>query len=310
MPSRETLEALQSDEFLAGLALGFGALTVGVLIVYVWRQWRNDPAGPAGLLSAVAAAVALSLTSDVDPGLWIGIGLLALGGAIHPVVRGLPGSSAILAIPGAWWVARQVELPGAEWVSWLLLLWIVVAASLVSDFDLHFADRGYGPVLMAISIAGMFVTLPDTEEVLVVLGAVLPVTLLAWPRPLTYLGPAGAYPLLGIVAWVIAEGGRGRESSVVGAAACLGFLALEPVVRHWRGRTFLDRSPARWWLLPLVMSCHLGFVLVAARVAGLADTPERAALVVAGAAAVTIALLATIGATVGPGHRRVSAGPR
>lgn len=278
MPSRETLDAFTSKEFLAGFAFGLIALALGALVVYVWHQWRNTPAPIVGVLLTVTAIAALQTTRDLSSNLWVGIILLTLGGALYPWATRVPLLPVALAIPGAWWVTRIVELSGVAWVSWLLFAWIVVGAPLVTSFDRHFVDRGYGPILLVISIAGMFTTLPDTEEILVLFGVALPLALLAWPKVAGSLGAVGVYPAFGLLAWVITTGGRGRESAVVGATASLALLVLEPLIRWWRSRTFLDRIPNKWWWVPMTAGLQLVIVLLATRVAGLIDASQRAAI--------------------------------
>ena len=292
MPSRDTFDAFASDEFLAGLGFGSAAFAIGVLVIYVWRQWRSDAVPIGGALMTAAAAAGVQGTFAPSTDLWVGIAMLVGAGALYPWARRVPFLAAALAAPGAWWVTKVVDLPGADWVPWLLFGWIVVSAPLVSSLDRHFADRGYGPILLLIAIAGMFTTLPDTEEILVVFGAALPLVLLAWPKPLASLGAAGVYPALGLLAWVIAVGGRGRESAIVGAVACLGLFILEPPIRWWRTRTLLDRIPAAWWGAPAMAVSQLVVVLLAARVAGLRATAFQAAVVALIVAGVTAAAIA------------------
>jgi len=211
VPSRETLEAFASDEFLTGLAYGIGALILGLVVAYLWRRRCNTPAPVVGLLLTGGALAGLSATRGLPSDLWIGLVLLAVAGGLYPWARRVPLLAAVVAIPGAWWVTQVVELPGARWVPWLLFAWIVLGAPLVTSFDRHFQDRGYGPVLVAISIAGMFVTLPDTEEILVVFGVAVALVFLAWPKVFGSLGAVGIYPLLGVLAWVIAFGREGTR---------------------------------------------------------------------------------------------------
>ncbi len=279
MPSREILDAFTSEEFLTGLVFGLAALALGALAVYVWRRWRDAPAPIVGVLLTMAVLAATRATREPSSDLWFGIVLLALGGVLYPRTRSVPLLPAALAVPGAWWVTRVVDLQGAAWVPWLLFAWIVVGAPLVTNFDLHFADRGYGPILLLVSIAGMFTTLPDTEEILVLFGVAVPLALLAWPKVVASLGAIGVYPALGMMAWAIANGGRGRESAIIGATASLALLVVEPLIRWWSNRTLLDRIPNRWWWVPVVAGLQLVVVLLVARVAGLSDTPQRAALV-------------------------------
>lgn len=279
VPSRATFDLFTSDEFIAGLGLGLVALVIGVLTVAEWRRWRRTAVPMVGMLLTATAGAAIWQTRDAHQDLWFGIVLLAAGGAAFPWARRVPFFPAVLALPGAWWVTRIVDLPSADWVLWLMFGWIVVAAPLVSSFDRHFSDRGYGPVLLLIAVGGMLATLPDTEHILVVFGAALPLVLLAWPKAWASLGSIGVYAALGLLAWVIAVDGRGRESAVIGAVACLGLMVVEPLIRWWRKRTLLDRIPPTWWGSLVVGTMQLVVVLLAARVAGLRDAPLSAAVV-------------------------------
>ncbi len=281
MPSSSTLDAFVSDEFVAGLVFGFAAFAIGVLIVYVWRQWRQSPVPVVGSLLAVAAAAGLLLTAEPPSTLWVGAGLLAAAGAMDPWAQRVPLLAVVLAGPGAWWVAQVTELPGPVWVPWAVFAWIAVGGPLLASFDRHTAHAGYGPVLLAISVGGMFTTLPDTELVLVLFGAAVALAFLAIPYGAASLGAFGTYPLVGVIGWVIAVDGRGRESAVIGAMACLGLLAVEPMVRWWRRQTLLDAIPIAWWRPPVVAVIQVGLVLIAARVAGLMTDPQPAALIAA-----------------------------
>jgi len=281
VPSQDTAAALlTSDEFTRGVVAGFVALAVGLAIVPLWRRGRDSAVPIVGLLLTAAAGGVLFAGFDVPDGLGFGLALLAVGGALCQLVRLGPVLNAAVAVPGAWLVASVVEYPGSQWVPWLLFGFIVFGAALVSDFDRHFAGRGYGPILLVISIAGMFATLPDTEEILVVFGAALPLVLLAWPKVFAFLGASGIFPALGLLAWVIAVDGRGRESAVIGAVACLGLLVIEPVVRRWGATTLLDRLSATWSQALAVAGAQAIVVLLAARVVGLRET-SAAALILA-----------------------------
>jgi hypothetical protein len=168
---------------------------------------------------------------------------------------------------------------------------------LVADFDARWGRQGYGPVLFAISLAGVYVTVPDTEQALVALGAALPLAFLGWPWPLASLGRLGAYAATATLVVVVAAGGVGRASAMVGGVACLGIFLVEPVAAGLgpRRQGVLERVPAGRWGTPVVATVHLGLVLVAARVAGLQPSAGRAALVVAAelGLAVTLALATT-----------------
>jgi hypothetical protein len=260
------------------------------------RGLRARPVAVAGLLYAAAFAVALSRTFGLPGGLALGLVALAAAGAVSG--QRVPGPLApLLAVPGAWLVVARSGLALEQWARLLVGASIVLGGWLVADFDARWRRRGLGPVLLAISVAGVYVTVPDTEQALVALGVALPVALLGWPWPLASLGRAGAYAATGALLWVVAAGSGGRGSAVVGGVACLGLLAVEPLARLLDPR----RESVLEWLPPgrggVVAAAlpHLGLVYLAARVAGLRPTvaPAVAIASLAFCATTLLALVAT-----------------
>jgi len=184
-----------------------------------------------------------------------------------------------------------------RWVQLLVGAAIVLGSWLVADFDARWRRQGLGPVLLAASAAGVYSTVPDTEQALLALGVALPLALLGWPWPLASLGRAGAYTATGVLLWVVAAGGSGRGSAVVGGVACLGLLAVEPVARLLDPdrQSVLGHLPDGRWGAAAVALLHLGLVYLAARVAGLRPTVATAVTIalVDFAVAVAAALLLT-----------------
>lgn len=130
-------------------------------------------------------------------------------------------------------------------------------------------QRGVGPAATPlpffISLLGIYVTVPDTETALVLLGVTGPLAV-AW-RPLGWSRARwiGAAAMAAITTLAVVSGGRGRESSIVGALAALAVIGLL-MCRNWPQPT----------LTPLLI--HLVLVGWWSRVAGRADS-ARAALV-------------------------------
>jgi hypothetical protein len=145
-------------------------------------------------------------------------------------------------------------------------------------------------------------TLPDTEAALAVCGAAIVVALGAWPMRVASIGACGALPLAGLMAWTARLGGSGRPSSIIGAAACIGLLAVEPATRVLRGLragpldVIARPSRGRWWTFPAVAVVQLALVFVAARVAGLSKTVDRATVIVVteGGLALLLSVLLTL----------------
>jgi hypothetical protein len=266
---------LHRTEFITGLVAGGVALALRVLASAGSRaRARPDREwGSAGLLFAGAALVGLDRTHEVPGGLLVGTALAALGIAIAgTAVKGtaplrLAARLAAL-VPGAWVVAAHSAIPGERWVRVLVFATIVAGSALVADLDHRTARVGLGPVLFALSVGGVYVSVPDTEQALVLLGVAAPVALLGWPLR-TGLGHAGSAAAVAVFAWTAAVGGVGRPSSIVGAVGCLGLFVVGPAIRR----------PARL-PSPLLAGAHALLVLISARVAGLRPTVRAAVTVV------------------------------
>jgi hypothetical protein len=80
--------------------------------------------------------------------------------------------------------------------------------------------------------------------------------------------------------WAAAVDGRGRPASVIGAAACLGLLAVEPIARVVTRRSIHVLLPQPLAVIPFAV-VHLGAVYAASRIAGLRrDTGEAATIAI------------------------------
>jgi hypothetical protein len=106
------------------------------------------------------------------------------------------------------------------------------------------------------------------------------------------LGSEGSFLAIAVFMWVTAAGGGGRAPSIIGSAACLGLLLLEPAlvaVRPVLTRRY--ESLRRNWLGAVIASIpQFILVLICSRVAARFDTELPAILVVLFAYAVTLVL--------------------
>jgi hypothetical protein len=266
------LEVFQTPQFVMGARCGAFALAVGVLTGWMWRRRRNEPAPIAGILFVAASLAGLAMFRPLPPSGLTGLALLALAGSLSRLTRRITILPALVAAPGAWLLAFATNLPGPGWVRWLAFGSIAAGAPLAAAFDSKPRRTMLGPVLFAVSVAGVFATVPDTEEALLLLGAIAPVALLAWPFRLATLGDVGSHIAVGLLIWVAVIGGEGRSASVIGASGCLAILALEPIARSLPGSARMRIPPA------ISIALHLAVVYVASRVAGLRTDPVEAAL--------------------------------
>jgi hypothetical protein len=284
------------DELISGLATG--ALALLAATVQSRRHAHHVPV--AGLVMTAAALVAVSRTWSVVPGASVGLGGVALTLAWLDRRRPRCGPSftagAVLIAPFA--AVLAVDASPTGWVRGLVGAAIVLGATAASQTEAAWGDAGLPPVLYAITAAGVFAAVPDTEQAAVLLGASVPLALAGWPLAHVRLGPAGAGAAVALLVWVAAVGGRGREPSIVGAVACLGLLVTLPAGR-WRARRIglvgaVGRS--EYVAIPVV-GAHLAIVAVASRVAGISSDLDVAATVAAATALAALAAGAWLGGT-------------
>jgi len=100
------------------------------------------------------------------------------------------------------------------------------------------------------------------------------------------------------MAWTAAVGGVGRPSSAVGAVACLGVLAAEPLAQALGSRygIALEQAARRSWGQLPVGLLHLVLVYLGSRVAGFRSSVITAAVVAGAALAGGVALFLFLGA--------------
>ncbi len=284
-------------EFQAGLVIGLLGLGLVLLAGALLRlsSGQGRPLPVAGLVVVGAGVAALAQTDLLADNLALGLGALVLGGLVADISRAGWPATVLLAVPGAWLTAFATDLPEGTWIRVAVLAGVVGGGTLLSDFDARWGRRGLAPVLLAVSILGIYATVPSTDQALVLVGLALPLALTSWPWPVASLGVAGSLASSGLVAWTIAVGGAGRTSSIVGGLACLGLLVLEPVTRGIRR----DRPSALELLISprprsvvVIALAHLVVVYVASRVAGLRATVAEATVILAVEVTVVLAVLA------------------
>jgi hypothetical protein len=303
-------DLLTDDGFRTGLVLGLVAAVATGLAAAIARPVRPW----AGLAFGVATVVAMAdRFSDADRfpvtgELVVGLAVLTAGGILTarwPLVVRMAA-----AVPGAVIVARSADLtevtdlavPG--WAAPAIVVATVVGGALAGECDRAPALRRHGlpPVMLAVTVLGVYATTPDTEHARVLAGVALAIALLGWPRPLASLGVAGSFVAVALVSWTAVVDGLGRPGAIVGGVACLGLLAVEPAVR-WaldarRARHPLPRSPAQPSAALrdalTVGALHVGLVAACSRVAGLRTSATQALVISAVAYAVAATALVAL----------------
>jgi hypothetical protein len=250
-------------------------LTAGVASLLAMCMARRTLRSIALGIAAVAGVLAgLSAEDVLKAALPIGLVLVAFG-ALASERRPIVVRAAALAPGGLLLVTTAAEgTPG--WARVLAFVTVIAAGPAGAAFDRHSPTLTFG--LLAISALGAYATVPDTEQARALVGALLPVAVIAFASRRV---PESSGPTLGValVAWVALVGGVARPGSVVGAIGCLGVLAL--------GRLPRRSVPV------LVVAVHIAVVAVVSRVAGLQQSAWTAAVVVVPVMVVAAAVLAS-----------------
>jgi hypothetical protein len=300
-------DLLANGGFRTGVVLGLGAC----IAVVIGTAGRRGLVPWIGVAWTVAAVVGFADRFSVEAGFVVGLAVLALG--------------CFLARRRGWWIRLAAVVPGAlvfglvgrpdvdapAWTTGAILIVTVGGGLLMARFDEVYAPSGLPPVLLLVTVLGVYATTPDTEHAAILVGVSVPLVLLGGPWPVASLGFGGSVLVAAVLAWTVVVDGLARPGAVVGGMACLGLLVLEPAVRWASGRWDVARiwrsgerltwpeptaaASDRSWLL-VVLVLHLGVVGACSRVAGLRTSAVQALAltVVTYAFAAALALLAPL----------------
>jgi hypothetical protein len=260
-----------------GVAAGVAALAASLGASVVMARVRPAASRPPaiGLPTAGAAMIAIAPSQAPTVGVIVGLaGIAAIVGLAAPT-RSRSGTKRVvvtllLAAPFAWLLAADAS--SVTWVRAIVLCGATVGPVAARRTDGEWGRAGLTPGLYAITAAGVFAAVPNTEAAVTLLGAALPGACAGWPLGRARLGGAGAASATALLVWVAAAGAAGREPAIVGALACLGLLvALPPglwLAAHWRwAKVRGDRRSATGPRAALAV--HAAVVAVASRVAGI-----------------------------------------
>ena len=224
----ELVGLLDTTYFRTGLRLGLVALVIGWILSLALGR-KRPPLPMGGVLIAAAAVGGLYLVAEPLDSALTGLGLI-LAGSLVTRFSSIPRWVQPLAVlPGAVWIAAGTPVTELGWVRVLMAILIPLGGYLIADFEMRYDRLGLGVIFFTLAVFGVFASVPDTEEALLLVALVIPISLLAWPKVRVSLGPEGAYLAVAMFMWVIAAGGGGRPGSIVGATATLGLLLLEPL---------------------------------------------------------------------------------
>lgn len=253
---------LDHPGFRTGLVTGL--IGLGVLVISGLLSKRPLPGW--GLVFAMAATSGLMIESDLEQASLASLVILAAIGLpvdlVSPASRSrvsevLRFATWIVMIAAVVWFTLATGVEGSWWIPIAYPTVVVtLAAGLWSLGRSSLADL-LGP-LTAISVVGAWVTVPETDNFNVILGAVLPLAI-ATLRPIhTRLLFAGALATSAVFAWLVLDGGAPRVWTVLVGWATLATLPVIYAVSRIKDRAL----PAS-----TVVLTHLVYVIAITRVA-------------------------------------------
>jgi hypothetical protein len=253
-----------SDAFRLGTVLGIAGLAIGWLTALLRPKHPQPPIG--GALYSAAVLIVLFVEFDVK--------LAVIAGCVVMVAGVMLGTEiwerALGALPGAAMVVYLGEA-GSRAAGVVVVLAIAIGAALVVDFDRSFRRTGIALPLLAGSVFGVLVTVPDTERAFALVAVALPLIFLGWPRPVASLGP-GVAAAIGAIGWVSGLAGQARPGAAIGALAALGLMLGEPIGRRIAGSrpsALLRLAGAGPLRSLIIVAVHGVLVFGATRIAGL-----------------------------------------
>lgn len=293
-------EIFDTNEFQSGLLAGLIALAAALVLGVGWYLWKQRRVAVGGLLFTGAGLFALDRHVELPDELFVGIALLVAGGLISDFFGAPVPVRGALAVPGAWFVGLQTDVSDHSWVEIAVVVTIVVAGTTATDLDRRWRRPSIAMALFAVTVGGVYLTVPDTEAPLALLAPAGLLALVAWPLNRMRMGTAGAYAAIGLLAWVTAFGGIGRNGAIVGGLASVGLLVAEPVARliaGFRGPLLRRSGPGSAIAIGVG---QVALVFATSRVAGLRKAEDDAAII----AGLSFAVALMICVAVAKGVRR------
>jgi hypothetical protein len=271
------VDLLDNEGFVDGLLVSAALLVPLLAGLLILRRWLAAPL-PVGGVAATGVALLSLARADVLPGrLALGVVLAGIGGLLGAAASLPLATRPVLVLPGVLLAVGGIDVP-ARWMTVAAVVAAAAAGPAADRVDRTFRATGLGIAMLCVTAAGVYVTIPETDTVAPVLGAMVPVGLLAVPLPVAWLGPGGASAMVTLLAALTLDGGQVRSGAVVGGLLAPGLLALLALLPR-PARPEVDRPwpPLARWLALLQVAVTLGVT----RLAGLRESGWAALIIAA-----------------------------
>lgn len=268
------------------------ALAAGAVIVVVFyglrRAYGSLPVGWA-LAYGTGALAVLGLLFPVDSSLLVSLVLVVAAGALVDVAGFVPARrwrAVVQAV--AWGVAAVFSLLFASaitpeldpWLQITLASWVLAVAVAVRSLDRSSLADVVAPML-AITVIGIWVTVPETDMIEALLGLSLPMALVTVSPINGRATASGLFLVACLLGWLIVDGAAGRDVATLGGLVSAGMLVLAPLIRI--RRPGIRKGP--------VLAAHLVFTVVATRFVDWIASPSGALIALGVLTVVTLVAL-------------------
>ncbi|MFP4554500.1 MAG: hypothetical protein ACLFRT_11650 [Actinomycetota bacterium] len=283
----EELQTLVDVLSHPGFQIGFITGLVGAILLFVLALILRRPVPGWGLVFAVAVGVGLMVQRNFEltsfgslvllaaSGLFVDLVYLSARSRIGDIAKGLVW---LVVAVGVVWFSLLNEIADPSWVRFAFPLTVLALGVGVWWLGRLPASGLVGP-LVAISIAGVWVTVAETDDFTVMLGVALPLALVTLRPMQAQAWATGAFVLAGLFALLVLGGGEVRPWTMLASWATIAPL---PVIASLVG--FRPQGLSAW----AVLAVHFIYVAVITRVADYTES----ALVVFFALVVLISLVA------------------
>ena len=237
------------DELLYLYFLGLHVGLIAVLMSWLWTIMRLPAELPPALLIVVAFFIALSIVREVYLGVWMTIALFT--GSAWIVEKFLQNrfKARLLAFAASSTILAIFYYETHDWLLRLLLVAsVVILSCAIFVFENGFDRKRWIPLLLLSSAGAIFVTVPDTEGPLVLLG-IFTATLLFPSKSISRFFGAGHAAFAGMFMWMIFEAGKGRPASIMTVAGCLGIFFVIPILTKILSGRRQNLSGVLWFVL-------------------------------------------------------------
>ena len=269
---RTAIEVWSHPGFQTGLIAGL----VGAGLVLAMALMLRRRLYGWSLIFAIAVVVALTRQTEIETDILIRLGVLAAAGLMIEIISALKWRWTWALILLGWavagaaalWFGDGLGITEPAWVRLALALTVIGLGAGLWGWG-RLAQAGLAGPLAAVVIAGAWVTVPETDLFVVLLGAAVPMGLVTlWPLS-GRASAAGALALAGVFAWLVLDGGIPRPWTVAASWAAVAFIPVAAALVHWG---WTRSGPV------VIFLVHLVYVALVTRVADFTDS----ALVVVG----------------------------